>query len=238
MSYPNLPPVLDFELRDHTHQHWLDEYFNTEGGRAPGTQPPPGGWPDTTPENTKLSEIESETESDPDPDPPNANPGPAPAPEPSDEPKTLTADTFSEVLIGGDNDDIITGAKIMVGGAGDDTLKLGFSGAKSGETIMIGGPGADVFDATGVGQTGGVRIVDFQDGVDKIKYPLLNDEFSAYTLAVEAGLQWNMSWIADEMGNGVVIEHDNSDHFGDLTILGVRLENLQIEIVNGDLFIV
>ena len=69
---------------------WIKENIGDDSdGRGPGTQPPPGGWPDTIPENTKLSEIESETESEPDPDPPNPNPGPAPAPEQQEPPYVL-----------------------------------------------------------------------------------------------------------------------------------------------------
>ena len=67
---------------------WIKENIGDDSdGRGPGTQPPPGGWPDTIPENTKLSEIESESE--PDPDPPNPNPGPAPAPEQQEPPYVL-----------------------------------------------------------------------------------------------------------------------------------------------------
>lgn len=165
---------------------------------------------------------------------PEPEPEPEPAPEPGDDPVVLT-DTAGGVLRGGDNNDTLTGGLILIGGPGDDTLSRG---DRQAEVIMIGGPGRDVFDVTGFGHDGSVRIVDFQDGVDKIKYNN-GPHTNTYKLAVEAGLQWDMNWMFNELENGVNIDGTpGPDQWGELTILGVEPENLQFEIVGDDVFIV
>ena len=57
-----------FELRDHTHEHWLEEFFHTDEGRPPGWTPPtaepeparaPEPAPDPTPELDPTPPIAS-----------------------------------------------------------------------------------------------------------------------------------------------------------------------------------
>ena len=60
-----------FELRDHTHEHWLEEFFYTDEGRPPGWTPP-----------TAQPELEPE---------------PAPAPEPTPDPTPPAASLYREV---------------------------------------------------------------------------------------------------------------------------------------------
>ena len=80
----------EFELRDHTHEHWLEEFFYTDEGRPPGWAPPTAQ-PEPEPEPAPAPE------STPDPTPPAASryrevpPGavpsplrPAPGPTPGD----------------------------------------------------------------------------------------------------------------------------------------------------------
>ena len=60
----------EFELRDHTHEHWLEEFFYTDEGRPPGwAEPEPAPAPEPTPAPA-----------------PEPTPAPAPAPEPTPEP--------------------------------------------------------------------------------------------------------------------------------------------------------
>ena len=45
--------LFEFELRDHTHEHWLEEFFHTDEGRPPGwAEPEPAPAPDPTPDPT------------------------------------------------------------------------------------------------------------------------------------------------------------------------------------------
>lgn len=197
-------------------------------------------------------------EPDPEPDT-NPNPGPAPAPDPEperetdDEPRTLTGSAGDDVLVGGNNDDTLTGSvwtraddplpgyDVLIGGAGDDRLENGViqdggpgndtlitTAPHHEETIMIGGPGRDVFVPGG---NGDIRIMDFQDGVDQIKFD--NHPGGAHHVrAVEAGIQWDMNWIADELENGVEI------YDGELMIVGVDIANLQVVVTDDGFFIV
>ena len=59
-----------FEQRDHTHEHWLEEFFYTDEGRPPGWTPP------------------------------TAEPEPAPAPEPTPDPTPPTYSLYGEVSPG------------------------------------------------------------------------------------------------------------------------------------------
>ena len=197
-------------------------------------------------------------EPDPEPDT-NPNPGPAPAPEPEpereadDEPRTLTGSAGDDVLVGGNNDDTLTGSvwmraddplpgyDVLIGGAGDDRLENGViqdggpgndtlitTANHHEETIMIGGPGRDVFVPGGQGD---IRIMDFQDGVDQIKFD--NHPGGVHhARAVEAGIQWDMNWIAEELENGVEI------YDGELMIVGVDIANLQVVVTDDGFFIV
>ena len=58
--------LFGFELRDHTHEHWLEEFFYTDEGRPPGwaePAPEPAPAPEPTPDPTPAPE------STPEPDP-------------------------------------------------------------------------------------------------------------------------------------------------------------------------
>ena len=73
--------LFGFELRDHTHEHWLEEFFYTDEGRPPGwAEPEPAPAPEPTPA--------PEPEPTPDPTPPAASPYPALPPEPVPAPLT------------------------------------------------------------------------------------------------------------------------------------------------------
>ena len=248
--------TLDFDLLFHNPNPFIDDYLHGDHTHTDedGNEVVSPGTPDRP--------VVIEPEPEPDPDPPNANPGPAPAPEPTDEPLTLTGGAGNEVLRGGDNDDTLRGnwingagsydvliggpgddhlarGIIMDGGPGDDTLVRSEDGPW-GEVIMIGGPGRDVFDVRHFGKIGGVRIVDFQDGVDRILFGDHNEGRSiAYHMARGAGLTWDMQWMVNELENGVEIpQQQGRDAFGNLTILGVEPENLQFETVGDDVFLI
>ena len=143
----------------------------------------------------------------------------------------------ANILIGGPGNDYLNGGgeiEILNGGPGNDHLET----TAWTSSALIGGPGRDVFD---VSSGNIVKIMDFQDGADKILLVSDNsgpDEYLAlYQLAAKAGVQIDMGWIATEVDNGVTLplsQHDNDE----LTIQGAYLANLQFELVNGDLFIV
>ena len=60
--------LFGFELRDHTHEHWLEEFFYTDEGRPPGwaePEPAPAPAPEPTPDPTPAPEPTPE----PDPTP-------------------------------------------------------------------------------------------------------------------------------------------------------------------------
>jgi len=214
--------TLDFDLLFHNPNPAIDAYLHGDHTHTDedGNEVVSPGTPD------RPVVIEPEPEPDPEPDP---------APEPGDDPMALTFANDGDVLRGGDNDDTLTGSLIMIGGPGDDTLSRG---DRQAEVIMIGGPGRDVFDVTGFGHDGSVRIVDFQDGVDKIKYGINGPHYRTYNLAVEAGLQWDMNWMFNELENGVNIATGGSDQWGELTILNIEPENLQFEIVGDEVFLI
>lgn len=126
---------------------------------------------------------------------------------------------------------------ILDGGPGNDTLKsAGYN------DVLIGGPGRDTFDVFDDGEGDHVKIVDFQNGADRIKIGgfdyggYASESFSAfYNLAREAGIQWDMDWIATELEDGVILQLQDDDT---LTIIGVRPSDLQFEFVGEDVFIV
>ena len=67
--------LFGFELRDHTHEHWLEEFFYTDEGRPPGwAEPAPAPAPEPTPE-----------------------PAPAPEPTPELDPTPSAASRYREV---------------------------------------------------------------------------------------------------------------------------------------------
>ena len=66
-----------FELRDHTHEHWLEEFFHTDEGRPPG-------WAEPEPEPAPAPE-------------PTPDPTPAPEPTPELDPTPSAASRYREV---------------------------------------------------------------------------------------------------------------------------------------------
>ena len=141
-----------------------------------------------------------------------------------------------DVLIGGEGNDYLhAGGEfgLVNGGPGNDHL------VSDGQfNVLIGGPGADVFDV----QFGdGAKIMDFQDGVDKIL--VFNTEHGKdsvvrfYEIVTQANIQWDMSWIAAGTSEGVVLR--TRDNWEDtITIFGVDTSDLQFEFVGDDVFIV
>lgn len=156
-----------------------------------------------------------------------------------------------DVLIGGPGNDYLlstAGNNILNGGPGNDHLKSHGGGQTF--NILDGGPGNDYLESDGDNDTliGGsgrdvfdvdrytwAKIMDFQDGADRIKIRIPADRFSAIQLARDAGIQWDMAWIATETEDGVLLQLDNE---ATLTILGVDTSDLQFEFVGDDVFIV
>lgn len=148
----------------------------------------------------------------------------------------------ANILMGGPGNDYLAGGgdiNILNGGPGNDHL------VADGEfsDVLIGGPGRDVFD---VANSDIVKIMDFQDGEDKILLVSADpagytdgptEYLALYQLAAKAGVQFDMGWIATEVDNGVTLPLEQNDN-DELTIEGAYLSNLQFELVNGDLFIV
>ena len=151
------------------------------------------------------------------------------------------------ILEGGPGNDYLHNAgesDILDGGPGDDHLVA--DNGDQNVVAMIGGPGRDLFEvASGQGK---VNILDFRNGEDKIllvkapdpdSYPAGPTEFlDLYNLAIRAGVQWNMAWIATEVDNGVTLPLQNIGDGQELTIHGAALSDLQFEVSGGDLFIV
>lgn len=144
----------------------------------------------------------------------------------------------ANILMGGPGNDYLQSggdSDILNGGPGNDHLVAG-----EGKFVALrGGPGRDVFD---VSEGSFVKIMDFQDGADEILLATAGDSprVDLYQLAIRAGVQWDMAWIATEVDNGVTLPLDG-EYAGDvteLTILGASLSELQFEVVGGDLFIV
>lgn len=51
-----------------------------------------------------------------------------------------------------------------------------------------------------------------------------------YTMAREAGLTWDLAWIATEVEDGVILDwQDGTQSSFTLTVLGVKLSDLQYE---------
>ena len=74
--------LFEFELRDHTHEHWLEEFFYTDEGRPPGwtsptAEPEPVPAPEPTPDST-TPPAASPLPPEPVPAPLTAAPGPTP----------------------------------------------------------------------------------------------------------------------------------------------------------------
>lgn len=148
----------------------------------------------------------------------------------------------ANILHGGPGNDYLESGglfDLLDGGPGNDHLA---SDNNALWVAMIGGPGRDVFDVSDAAET--IKILDFQDGADKI---LLGDSrpgnnlyglLAIYNLAADVGVRFDMAWIADEVDNGVTLtiggEVLNEQW---LTINGARLSELQLEVVGDDIFI-
>ena len=145
----------------------------------------------------------------------------------------------TDVLIGGAGNDYLHagggGFNLLDGGPGNDYL------TSNGDPydIYIGGPGSDTFDVSNASQ---VKIIDFQDGVDKIKIVDGEDGDSElvalYNLVTQANIQWDMEWIATELEDGVTLPIQDEYGGDPLTIVGVAPADLQFEFVGDDVFIV
>lgn len=141
-----------------------------------------------------------------------------------------------DILIGGGGDDYLHAGgdfSLLNGGPGNDYLKgVGEFG------VLIGGPGRDVFD---VESGDGTKIMDFQNGVDKIL--VFNTEHGEdsvvrfYKLVTQANIQWDMSWIAAGTREGVDLR-TGYNWEDTITIFGADLSDLQFEFVGDDVFIV
>ena len=234
--------TLDFKPRSHAASDWLNEFLHGDQ-----THEDEDGNEVTNP-GTPGPVVVIEPEPEPDPDPPNANPGPAPAPEPEDEQKTLSGDSGNNILIGGDNHDTLYGAAghdLLIGGPGRDSL-TGSTGnnildggpgndylESEGNDVLIGGPGRDVFVLWQLSNK--VKIMDFEDGADTIKIEFPSGVLPAlYTMAQEAGLTWDMEWIATEVDGGVIVDwQDGTADSFTLTVLGAEISDFQTEIGNN-----
>ena len=219
-----------FEFSFHNPNPWIDDYLHGDHTHTDddGEEVVSPGTPD------RPVVIEPEPE-----------PDPAPAPDPEDDPRTLTGsedESAYVVLVGGTGDDTLTGGSralynLLNGGDGDDTLiARGW-----GENVLIGGPGEDVFDMT---HDSKAKIMDFQDGIDKIKITG-QAVVGFYNAVQEAGLTWDMRWIATEQSGynddtlALEIEPDTNQGTPTIvTILDVQHSDLQFEVVGDDVFIV
>ena len=149
-----------------------------------------------------------------------------------------------DVLIGGPGNDYLESKydfSLLDGGRGDDTLKSGDD-----YNVLIGGPGRDIFDVSNA-DDGSVKIMDFEDGVDKIKIATRGQYgdygeggalVALYNLVTQANLQWHMEWIATETEDGVILTLPGGEDPTPITIVGVDLADLALEIVGDDVFIV
>ena len=153
---------------------------------------------------------------------------------------TLTGGPGDDYLYGAGGNDTLRGGggrNRLDGGPGDDTLiSTGTfrTGGREDRDALIGGPGRDLFD---VSQSAIAHIWDFQDGADRIKIGV----------ATETNRQWEIEQIATETSvyaytppgsaNGVRFPI-LADGDGYLMIVGVSFNDLQFEVVGGDLFIV
>ena len=149
-----------------------------------------------------------------------------------------------DVLIGGPGNDYLASKydfSLLDGGRGDDTLKSGDD-----YNVLIGGPGRDIFDVSNA-DDGSVKIMDFEDGVDKIKIATRGQYgdygeggalVALYNLVTQANIQWDMEWIATETEDGVILTLPGGGDPTPITIVGVDLADLAFEIVGDDVFIV
>ena len=142
----------------------------------------------------------------------------------------------ANILAGGPGNDYLESGgefDLLDGGPGNDHL----ASFRSENVSMIGGPGRDVFDVSSPAYRT-TKIMDFQDGADKILLPRIYaaGPLALYELAADVGVQFDVAWIAIEVDNGVNLQLSSD---AELTIQGARLSELQFEVgAAGDLFIV
>lgn len=156
------------------------------------------------------------------------------------------ADGGGNVLIGGPGNDYLeTGyesVNILNGCAGNDHLI-----SRGGYDVLIGGAGNDTFDVSNA-DDGSMKIMDFEDGVDKIRIAT-RDQYgnyggnsslvALYNVVDQAGIQWDMEWIATETEDGVTLTlSGGEDGPTPITIVGVDPVDLAFEFVGDDVFIV
>ena len=150
----------------------------------------------------------------------------------STEPSYVTG-SGNDVLIGGSGNDYLHGgggANILNGGPGNDTLV-----SEGDYDVLIGGPGRDTFDLTEQYANEFVKIMDFQDGFDKIRIDPDEGIVDLYNLVSQANMQWDWEWVATELEDGVFIPLEEG---GNLMIVGVDPVNLALEFIGDDVFIV
>lgn len=254
-----------FDFSFHNPNPWIDDYLHGDHTHTDedGEEVVSPGTPD------RPVVIETEPEPDPDPDP---NPGPFDDQVNQnivdnsgghlvggDNDDSLGGAGGPDVIIGGAGNDLLSGGgsarpggdggvhyDLLIGGPGDDRFWMG---GRDKFTVMIGGPGRDLFDLFGMlanppgyDSANHARIMDFQDGADRIRLeadsgnpPAHGKQLTAFYNAVsEAGLTFDMRWLASEMGRDVVIELADDT----ITLVDTRLSELQLAVIDGDLFIV
>lgn len=114
---------------------------------------------------------------------------------------TLTGDALRNVLTGGLGADRLTGQggnDILLGGGGHDVLLGGMGNDQlaggDGMDWLIGGGGDDIFIFNRLGARD--RVVDFEDGADKLRIDVLNPSLPGITVAAVSGgtvIAWNNS---------------------------------------------
>lgn len=125
---------------------------------------------------------------------------------PSTEPATFYGDG-NDVLYGSSGDDYLHGGggtNILNGGAGNDTLV-----SEGDNDVLTGGPGEDFFWVTN-NASGIVKIMDFEDGVDKIVVDRDAASWELYANAWRGGITLGMDHFATDlegadMEDGVLI---------------------------------
>ena len=240
--------TLEFDLLFHNPNPAIDDYLHGDQTHTDedGNEVTHPGTPDRDP--VIVIEPEPDPEPEPNPEPerdytPQTNRG-GPGLElhgqgvsgaelQSQEQTHLGTGDGATLLIGGTGNDrlISFGAEynLLDGGPGDDTL-IGASGIE----VMIGGLGRDHFDVSSSG-IDHVKIMDFQDGVDKIRLGRDDSPLGDFYKLLRHEGKWDMEYIATDNDNDVVLQLQNDDT---ITIVNTDLAALQMEVVGNDLFIV
>lgn len=139
--------------------------------------------------------------------------------EPSTEPAIFSGDG-NDVLYGSSGDDYLHGGggiNVLNGGAGNDTLV-----SEGDNDVLTGGPGEDFFWVTN-NASGIVKIMDFEDGVDKIVIDRDAASWELYANAWRHGITLSMDHFATDLEDGVFIPIDEGVN---LMVNGVDSANL------------